>query len=182
MGAIGPEFAIKTHLFGDGVFTRTDVIIGHIFDANPGYDTSGVVKAREMLVEKYGGRYKEITKKFGEVEMKKGATVDHIKNKVITVKRQEVDIEKDGKGKVIQKIVRHYVYVYKDEGLGLTEQQVRKIYSPLAKYVGKDIYYPDQNGKLVKVDIGKECQCGMIDGVTYSSMCPLHNAGVKGVA
>lgn len=150
MGAIGPEFAAKAHLFGDGVFTRTDVVIGHIFDANPGYDTAGVIKARKMLVEKYGDRYEEITKKFGDVEMKKGSTTDNTK-RTITVNRTDTEITKDENGKIIEKIIKHYVYIYKDDGKGLTEKQVREKYSPLAKFVGQDIYYPDQNGKLVKV-------------------------------
>lgn len=146
MGAIGPEFAVKAHLFGDGVYTRTDVIIGHIFDANPGYDTSGVIRAREMLVEKYGGQYETITKKFGEIEMKTSAT-----HRTITVNRTDTTETKDDKGKVIERIVKHYVYVYKDDGTGMTEEQVREKYAPLAKYVGQDTYYPDQNGKMVKV-------------------------------
>lgn len=150
MGAIGPEFAVKAHLFGDGVFTRTDVIIGHIFDANPGYDTTGVIKAREMLVEKYGDRYETITKKFGDVKMKKGSTTENTK-RTITVKRMDEEVTEDESGKILQKIVKHFVYVYKGDGKGLTEEQAREKYSPLAKYVGQDVYYPDQNGKLVKV-------------------------------
>ncbi len=148
MGAIGPEFAIKAHLFGDGVFTRTDVIIGHIFDATKGYDTSGVIKAREMLVEKYGNRYEEIKCKFGEIVMKKS---DAIK-RTVTVRRTDETITTDDKtGKVIQKVVKHFVYIHTDNGKGMTENEIEKKYAPLAKFVGEDTYYPDQNGKLVKV-------------------------------
>lgn len=149
MGAIGPEFAIKAHLFGDGVYTRTDVVIGHIFDTG-GYDTTAVHKAREMLVEKYGDRYETITKKFGDVKMEKGSTTENTK-RTITVNRTDTEVTKDEKGKVLQKIVKHFVYVYKDDGKGMTESQVREKYSPLAKFVGQDVYYPDQNGKMVKV-------------------------------
>lgn len=149
MGAIGPEFAVKAHLFGDGVFTRTDVILGHIFDASKGYDTAGVVEAREMLVKKYGDRYEEIKCKFGEFDMKKG-TIDQTK-RTITVRRTDEEVTKDENGKIVQKVVKHYVYVYMDNGKGPTEKEIEKKYAPLAKFVGQDTYYPDQNGKLVKV-------------------------------
>jgi glycosyltransferase involved in cell wall biosynthesis len=147
MGAIGPEFAIKAHLFGDGVFTRTDVVIGHIFDTG-GYETTGVIDSRKVLAEKYGDRYEEIAKKFGDVEMEKGSSVDH---RTVVVRREDTTENKDERGNIVEKIVKHYVYVYKDNGKGPTEEQIRKKYAPEAKFVGQDTYYPDQNGKLVKV-------------------------------
>ena len=41
MGAIGPEFAAKAFVYGDGLFTRTDLLMGHVWSTG-GYDTSGV--------------------------------------------------------------------------------------------------------------------------------------------
>lgn len=148
MGAIGPEFAVKAHLFGDGVYTRTDVILGHIFDTG-GYDTSGVIQARKMLKEKYGHRYEEILAMFGEVTMgTKTASIDNV-TRTVTVDRKDEELTKDENGKILKKVVKHYKYVY--VGNDLTEKQVREKYASKAKLVGEETFYPDHNGKLVKV-------------------------------
>jgi hypothetical protein len=67
MGAIGEEFSVKTWCNGGKVQTRTDVMIGHIFDTG-GYDTSGVHEAREALVKQFGHRYQEIRDKFPDLD------------------------------------------------------------------------------------------------------------------
>jgi glycosyltransferase involved in cell wall biosynthesis len=148
MGAIGPEFALRGWLDGDGVYTRTDVICGHIFDTG-GYDTNGVLDARKALKERYGHRYKEIAERFGDIDMG-GSSIDQ-NCRTVTVTRDDEHITKDESGKVLVKRVEHFKYVYTDDGQNLTEEQVREKYAPLAKKVGEDLYYPDQNGKLVKV-------------------------------
>lgn len=148
MGAIGEEFAVKAHLFGDGIYTRTDVVLGHIFDTG-GYDTSGVLKAREMLVEKYGDRYEEILACFGDVKM--GTQTAEKTQRTVTVNRTDEEVTRDENGKVLEKIVRHYVYVHKDNGKGMTPEEIEKKYAPVAQLVATDKYYPDPNGKLVKV-------------------------------
>jgi glycosyltransferase involved in cell wall biosynthesis len=148
MGAIGPEFALRGHLDGDGVYTRTDVICGHIFDTG-GYDTGGVLDARKALQERYGHRYKEISERFGDIGME-GTSIDHT-HRTVTVLRDDESVTKDEDGKVLMKKVEHFKYIYTDKGDGPTEEEIRKEYAPKAKKVGETLYYPDQNGKLVQV-------------------------------
>ena len=148
MGAIGPEFSLRAWLEGDGVFTRTDVLVGHIFGIG-GYNMEEVTKARKMLQEKYSSRYQELLDKSG-ITVKEGTSVDN-KKRTITIKREDEHIDKDEKGNIVQKRIEHFKYVYTDNGNGPSEAEIEKKFAPLAKKVGEDIYYPDQNGKLVKV-------------------------------
>ena len=149
MGAIGPEFACRGWFEGDGCYTRTDVLIGHIFNTG-GYDTGEVAVARKKLQEKYGNRYKELAERFGEIEMKKGTKAETNK-RTITINRTQEHVDIDRDGKVIQKRVEFFKYIYTDNGTGPSEKEIEEKFGPLAKKVGEDLYYPDQDGKLVKV-------------------------------
>ena len=150
MGAIGPEFALHAWLEGEGVYTRTDVTIGHIFDTG-GFDTGRVVEARKKLQEKYGHRYQEIVDKFPdwEIDLRK-ANMDKPK-RTVTVNRDEVSDTKDAEGNVVMRKVVHYRYVWLDDGSGKTEEQIREEFAPLARKIGEELYYPNHEGKLVKV-------------------------------
>ena len=149
MGAIGPEFALRAWMEGDGVYTRTDVLIGHIFGIG-GYDNSGVTITRKRLQEKYGNRYQELADKFGEIEMGNEVSTENNK-RTVTIKRAVEHIDKDKDGKIVQKRVEHFKYVYTDNGSGPSEKEIEEKFGPLAKKVGEDLYYPDQNGELVLV-------------------------------
>lgn len=63
MGAIGPECSMMAHVHGDGVYTRTDLVMGHRWNIG-GYDSTGVSNARKRLVEKYGDHYEAVSAKY----------------------------------------------------------------------------------------------------------------------
>lgn len=153
MGAIGPEFALKGWLFGDGCYTRTDVLLGHIFDTG-GYDTSGVVVARKKLQEKYGSRYAEIKQAIGDFEIMgtqlPAVTTDKT-HRTVTINRKDEHIEKDSDGNILKKTVEYFKYVYTDDGNGPSEDEIKDKYESQAVKIGEEIYYPDHEGNLVKV-------------------------------
>ena len=115
MGAIGEEFSVKTWMYGGKVQTRTDVIIGHIFDTG-GYDTGGVVEARKRLVETFGHRYGEIRERFPDFdwsdEPRPTTKQSDETRETVTVTRTDTDTYKDAKGVVVGKEVRVYVYLW----------------------------------------------------------------------
>ena len=150
MGAIGPEFACRGWFEGDGCYTRTDMLIGHIFGIG-GYDTSGVSVVWKKLQEKYGDRYQELAERFGETNMRKDEISTQNTKRTITIKRVQEHVDKDKDGNIVQKRIEHFKYVYTDNGSGPSEKEIENKFGPLAKKVGEDLYYPDQNGKLVKV-------------------------------
>jgi len=152
MGAIGEEFAVKAWLAGGKVQTRTDVIIGHIFGTGA-YSTADVQKAQQMLVEKYGSRYQEIADKFPDVAAVPLRSAANVKEKrTIIVDRHDTTETKDKDGKVIMKKVEHFRYVWIDDGSGMTEDEVREKFAPLARKIGEETWLADDKGELVKVE------------------------------
>jgi glycosyltransferase involved in cell wall biosynthesis len=151
MGAIGEEFAVRAWLEGEGAYTRTDVIIGHIFDTG-GYGTGGVIEARRALCEKFGHRYDEIAANFPQAAAKlRTAAVKKDEKRTVIINQTKEHFTKDTKGRVLKKRVEHFKYIWVDDGSGLTEQEVQEKYLSRLKKVGETLYLPDQNGKLVKV-------------------------------
>jgi len=152
MGAIGEEFAVKAWLAGGNVQSRTDVLVGHIFGTG-GYDTMGVVEAQKMLVEKYGSRYQEIRDKFPDVEIIPLRTAAHVQEKrTVIVSRKDTTETKDKDGKVIMRKIEHFRFVWIDDGLGLTEDQVREKFAPFAHKIGEEMWLADDKGELVKIE------------------------------
>ena len=151
MGAIGSEFSIHGWLDGDGIYTRTDVLLGHIFSTG-GYDTGEVAIAQEILHKRYGDRYKEILNNFAErpSNMSKSSTTKE--HRTVIVDRKDEHITTDtGTGKPIKKVVELFKYVYEDNGDGLSEKEIAKRYGPKASKVGEEVYYPAEDGQWVKV-------------------------------
>jgi glycosyltransferase involved in cell wall biosynthesis len=152
MGAIGEEFSVKTWLNGGKVQTRTDVIIGHIFDTG-GYDTGGVLKARECLVRDFGDRYDEIYQKFPDLDwgadMRPTAVL-----KDICVDRTDTLETKDDAGVVVR--IKHEYFKYywvrseHPEEANWTEEQVREKYAPLGMKVGEEILVRNMDGDMVE--------------------------------
>jgi glycosyltransferase involved in cell wall biosynthesis len=150
MGAIGPEFALHGWLDGEGVYTRTDVLCGHIFGLS-GYNTGDVTKARAMLKEKYGHRYAEILHHFpeGNITMDRSAENN---TRTVTVERKDEHITTDNvTKKPIKKVVELFKYVYQDDGTGPSEEAIAKEFGPKAYKVGEEVYYPNETGEWVKV-------------------------------
>ena len=151
MGAIGPEFALRGWLDGEGCYTHTQVMIGHIFNTG-GYNLDGVTTARERLRKKYGNRYNELLKHFPQEDIM-STKVDSVdqKKRMVTIHRKDEHVTKDKKGNVLKKVVEHFKYVHEDNGKGLTPEEIEKKYSSEAKKVGEDVYFPNQKGELVLV-------------------------------
>ena len=126
------------------------MLIGHIFGIG-GYDTSGVSVVWKKLQEKYGDRYQELAEMFGETNMRKDEISTQNNKRTIVLENQRERIDRDNDGKVVQKRVEHFKYIYTDNGSGPSEEEVKEKFEPLMKKVGEDLYYPDQNGKLVLV-------------------------------
>lgn len=153
MGAIGEEFAVKAWLSGGKVQTRTDVMIGHIFGTG-GYDDLGVKMALQGLVDRYGSRYDEITGKFPPVDstLKLRPTGNVSQKRTVIVDRHDTSETKDdGTGRLIMKKVEHFRYVWVDDGSGMTEEQVREKFAPLAHKIGEEQWVGNDKGELVKV-------------------------------
>jgi len=150
MGAIGSEFSIHGWLDGDGIYTRTDVLLGHIFSTG-GYDTGKANEAQDILHTRYGDRYQEILNHFPErPRMKKVDTTKE--HRTVTVDRKDEHITTDNEtGKPIKKVVELFKYVYEDNGGGLSEEEIAKRYSPKASKVGEELYYPSEDGQWIKV-------------------------------
>jgi len=154
MGAIGEEFAIKAWLNNGKVQSRTDVVIGHVFGTGA-YDTQGVVNALKMLEVKYGDRYDEIKAHFPDVEIVPIRTAKQVRDRrTVTVNRTDETVTKDNEGKVIQKIVEHFVYVWIDDGSesNLTDHQIQETYAPLAHKIGEEKWLANDKGELIKVE------------------------------
>ena len=150
MGAIGPEFATYAHLHGDGVFTRTDVLLGHVFDTG-GYDTSGVAKARETLSKKYGTEYFKIASKFRDWEGVSRKRITDKTVRTVTINRRDVTVEKNDQKQTTKRIIRTYQYIYKDNGEGPSEEELQDKYGPLAKdLVSEEVWVLNDKGQLVK--------------------------------
>ena len=154
MGAIGSEFSIHGWLDGDGIYTRTDVLLGHIFDTG-GYDTGSANNAQEILHKRWGHRYQEISNRFPEFKERMRMNMEtKKKHRTIVVERKDVHVTTDDKtNKPIKKIVELFKYVYEDDGSGPTEEEIRKQYGPKAYKVGEELYYPNstEEGKWIKV-------------------------------
>lgn len=155
MGAIGEEFSVKTWLNGGKVQTRTDVIIGHIFDTG-GYDTAGVLEARQRLVEDFGDRYGEIRAKFTDLDWSidlKPTAVQSEERRTVIVNRTDETETKDDKGIVIRKEIRRYKYIWVDDGTesDLTEDQIREKYKDKAVFVGGDILMRNEAGEMIEM-------------------------------
>ena len=157
MGAIGEEFAIKAWAAGGKVQTRTDVMIGHIFDTG-GYDTSGVHDARVALLEKYGDAYDAVKAKFPHFDtgiQLKSAAHKGPDIRTVIVNRTDTTETEDGEGKVIRRKVEYFKYVWLETEhpteKALTEDQICEKYAPQAKLVSQQEYYADDKGELVEV-------------------------------
>lgn len=153
MGAIGPEFALRGWLEGGGVFTRTDVTLGHIFNTG-GYNTNGVELARSKLLEKWGKQYNKLALKFPEY---KEVSMDELKTnatnkRVIVIERKDEHVTTEtSTGKPLKKTIELFKYIYEDDGKGPSEEEIRKQFAPKAYKVGEEIYYPDEKGNWLKV-------------------------------
>jgi glycosyltransferase involved in cell wall biosynthesis len=153
MGAIGPEWAIKAHLFGDGVYTAKDILCGHIFSTG-GYNSGGVEDALKMLKDKYGDRYDEIRRKFPMVEIEEKTKAERSAKKTdrtIVVRKQVVHKTTDENGRVLKKVIEHYAYVYTDDGSGPSQEEIEKQYAEKCHKVSEELWLPDPSGELVKV-------------------------------
>ena len=150
MGAIGSEFSIHGWLDGDGIYTRTDVLLSHIFDTG-GYDTSKANEAQEILHKRYGHRYKEILNHFPDYKERTNSMETKKEHRTVVVERKDEHITKDSKGKPVKKIIEIFKYVFEDDGSGPSEKEIAKKYGPKAKKVEEELYYPTQEGKWVKV-------------------------------
>jgi hypothetical protein len=154
MGGIGEEFAVKTWAAGGKVQTRTDVMIGHIFGTSKtGYPTQGVTDALKHLEVEYGHLYPEIKAKFPDFDWEKLTTAHNDKLKrTVTVNREDTTITKDSEGNDIKKVVEYFKYVWleTDEEKGMTEDQIRIKYAPLAAKIGQDEYVINDKGEWVK--------------------------------
>lgn len=150
MGAIGSEFSIHGWLDGDGIYTRTDVLLGHIFNTG-GYDTGEANKAQEILHKKWGNRYKEILKHFPDDEERLVSMKRSTKHRTVVVERKDEHITKDSNDKPIKRVVETFQYVYEDNGDGPSEEEIGKIYGPKASKVEEELYYPTKDGQWTKV-------------------------------
>jgi hypothetical protein len=119
MGAIGEEFSVKTWMNLGKVQTRTDVIIGHIF-AEPGdpvgYDTGGVLEARQRLVKEFGDRYGEIRDRFPDVDwgqdVRPAAVQSEETRDSVTVRREDVTTFKNADGTVAGQKIKRFAYLW----------------------------------------------------------------------
>jgi glycosyltransferase involved in cell wall biosynthesis len=157
MGAIGEEFAIKAWLEGDGCFTRTDVTIGHIFSTG-GYDTNGVVKALEMLREKYGDCYEQIAAHFPDWKdelMLISAKQPGPDIRTVIIDRTDTHDTKNAKGEVIHRLEEYFRYVWLENQhpseKNLTDKQIEEKYAPQGTKIGEQAFLANMNGKLDKV-------------------------------
>jgi len=152
MGAIGPEFSLRGWVEGDGCYTHTEVIISHIFNTG-GYGLDGVLDARKALQVKYEEKYKKLLKIFPEEETlkcKTGPAED--KKRMVTVDKTVEHTTTSLEGKVLKMVVEHFKYIYEDDGKGPSEKEIEVKYGPMAHKVGVEVFYPDHNGILVKVE------------------------------
>ena len=151
MGAIGSEFSIHGWLDGDGIYTRTDVLIGHIFDTG-GYNTSKANKAQEILHQRYGHRYHEILNHFPEYKERLSSMETKKEHRTVVVERKDEHITTDNETKKpIKKVVELFKYVFEDDGTGPSETEIAKLYGPKAHKVGEETYYPTEDGQWTKV-------------------------------
>lgn len=157
MGAIGEEFAIKAWAAGGKVQTRTDVMIGHIFDTG-GYDTTGVHDARVVLLEKYGDAYDAVKEKFPHFDtgiQLRSAAHKGPDIRTVIVTRTDTSETKDKDGKLIRRKIEQFKYVWLEsehpDEKHFTEEQVREKYAPLAMKVSEQVLYPDGEGTIQEV-------------------------------
>ena len=150
MGAIGAEFSIHAWLDGDGIYTRTDILLGHIFDTG-GYDTSKVNYALKTLYERYGHRYQEIVNKYSGKDKVMGinAVQDH---RTIVIERKDEHVTTDNATKKpIKKVVEIFKYVFEDDGNGPSEAEITEKYKSEVKKVEEQVYYPTEDGGWSRV-------------------------------
>ena len=156
MGAIGEEFAVKAWLAGGKVQTRTDVMIGHIFDTG-GYGEEGVLEARKALVEKYGDRYEEIRAKFPDFDTSEpmrptGHKAAGVRTVIVT--RTDTEETKDG-NVLIRRRVRKFRYVWVEtehpEEKTWTDEQIREKYAPMGKQIDEQTFLANDKGELQAV-------------------------------
>lgn len=153
MGRDGAEFAIHAWLDGDGMFTVTDVVLGHVGHTG-GYNTQWVRDAEKGLQERFGNRWQEIADHFQDWDHtpKKGVKTAGA-NRSVTIDRTDTHECKDQNGRVIAKKEVYFRYVWIDDGTEshLTEKEIEKKYAHLAVKIGERNWVADENGRLIKV-------------------------------
>jgi len=127
MGRIGPELSIHAWLDGDGMFTQTEVVMGHIFGRDKvfekatGYNAKWVKDAGDLLHKKYGARWPEIAAHFSHWDLR-----DEIPHPRTSAKRT-IKINDE--------------FTWEDDGTGLTDREVLEKYSHLIKGKEKSKMY-----------------------------------------
>ncbi len=154
MGAIGEEFSVKVWMQRGKVQTRTDVIIGHIFDTG-GYDTGGVIETRRRLVDRFGSRYGEIRDKFPDLDWEeelRPTAVQLAGPRTVTVDREDRIKTKDDEGVIIREAVEHFRYIWVDDGTesDLTDDQIRIKYAPKGTLVGSHVWIRNDDGEMIE--------------------------------
>jgi hypothetical protein len=106
-----------------------------------------------MLEDKYGSRYQEIRDKFPDIEIIPLRASKQLQEKrTVIVNREDTTTTKDKNGKVIAKKVEHFRYVWIDDGSGMTEDQVREKFAPLAHKIGEEMWLANDVGELIRVE------------------------------
>jgi glycosyltransferase involved in cell wall biosynthesis len=124
-GRDGAELSVHAWLDGDGMFTRTDVILGHIFRRDKGYSRQFLNDAEKALVEKYGKRWAEIAAHFKHWDLR-----DDVRHPRTSAKRT-IKINDE--------------FTWTEDGTGLTDREVLEKYSHRTKsksniYLGSYFY------------------------------------------
>ena len=167
MGAIGEEFSLKTWLNNGRVWTRTDVVIGHIFGTG-GYNTANVLRAQQMLFEEYGNWYDQIAKQFpGWADQTRRTDQPGPDIRTVTVTRVDTISTRDTHGTLVAAKDRIHRYVW----LGIdhpgeenwTEKQIEEKYAPMATFVEEKMRYYASDGTVV-------------DGPIYTEKETLHGS------
>jgi len=157
----GPEWSCKIQLSDDPgkVILRTDVICGHIFGTNNKaalYPCRMIPKGKyiDYMKNKWGDRIDALVEYFKPVpgwhsEEKKMHFRDDT-GREVKLETQKTRDTKNEKGEVVKRVVEYYEYIYRDDGNGPTEEEIKEKYRDKQELV-KTETWELKDGQLQKV-------------------------------
>lgn len=157
----GPEWSCKIQLSDDPgkVILRTDVICGHIFGTNNKslkYPCKMIPKQKyiEYMKNKWGSRINALVERFKPIPGWHGKELTmkfrDDTGREVKLETQKIRETKNEKGEVVKRVVEYYEYIYKDDGTGPSEEEIREKYRNEQKLIRTDIWEL-KDGQLQKV-------------------------------
>ena len=134
----GPEWSCKIWMNGDPgrVILRTDVICGHIFGTNEKgklYRCEMIPKQKYVayMQNKWADKIPSLCERFAPVPdwsesaSERNTRMSQGTEREVKLERQKESITRNDKGEIIRKVIVYYEYVFKDDGNGPNEEEIR---------------------------------------------------------